>query len=214
MRTSAANPDDAIYRVSIYTGFPQDPIPEENTRPQYGEYYEWTGFTNLRLDENGCLQPGKLLPGALIRNICCGCTYVQTTVDKNEAGSFITSNNCPPTPYPRSIIDAPDIPNPYYQVHKSRENTNTRQSQTFLQPDFKYAEPSPGAFFPTEIAANKVAEDAALSGSDAEFFDPFGAVQAAPTLFLDDTLMSPDPALLSFDQKLKQRRGIKRRGGR
>lgn len=57
----------------MYTGIPKDSTPSEKIRPKYSEYYEWTGFTNLRLDDNGCLQPGKLLPGALIGNICCRC---------------------------------------------------------------------------------------------------------------------------------------------
>lgn len=218
MKTSTADPEDGIYRVSIYTGFPKTPIPSEKTRPLYGEYYEWTGFTNLRLDDNGCLQPGKLLPGALIEKhllwMYVHVTYVLPTVDKNEAGKFITSNSCPPTPYTTSTIDAPDIENPYYHVQKSREKSNTRQPQTFLQPDFDYAEPSPLAFAPTGIAVDKVAEDAAFSGSDAEFFGPVVAAgQVATTPVLDDTRYGWDASPISFVQKLKQRRGIKRRRG-
>lgn len=204
--------DGSIYRVFVYTGIPKDSIPSEMTRPKHSEYYEWTGFTNLRLDDNGCLQPGKLHPGALIGNICCGCTYFRTTVDKNEAGAFITSNNCPPAPYPISTRDAPDIPNPYYLVQKSRENINTGQPQSFLQPDFNYAEPSPGAFAPTGVTDNKVAADAAFSGRDAEFFDPVVADRVASTPVVDDTFYNWGAATMNFEQKLKQRRGIKLRG--
>lgn len=195
----------------MYTGIPKDSIPSEKTRPKYGEYYEWTGFTNLRLDDNGCLQPGKLLPWALIGNICCGCTYFRTIVDKNEAGAFVTSNNCPPASYPISR-DAPDIPNPYYLVQKFRENTNTGQPQSFLQPDFNYAEPSPGAFAPTGITDSKVAADAAFSGGDAEFLVPVVADQVAYAPVVDDTFSGWSEATMNFEQKLKQRRGIKRRG--
>lgn len=137
----------------------------------------------------------------------------EQTVDKNEAGKFITSNNCPPTPYPILTINAPDIPNPYYHVQKSREKTKTGQPQTFLQPDLNYAEPSLGAFAPTGITVDKIAEDAAFSGSDAEFVGPVVADQVASTPVLDDTLYGWDAFPISFVQKLKQRRGIKRRRG-
>lgn len=134
-------------------------------------------------------------------------------MDKNEAGAFLTSNNCPPAPYPISTRDAPDIPNPYYLVQKSRENTNTGQPQSFLQPDFNYAEPSPGAFDPTGITDSKVAADAALSGGDAEFLVPVVANQVAYAPAVDDIFSGWSDATINFEQKLKQRRGIKRRGG-
>lgn len=61
MRTGTIQAEGAVFRVAIYTGIPKESKPTENTRPEHSEYYEWTGFTNLRLDEQGCLRPGKLL---------------------------------------------------------------------------------------------------------------------------------------------------------
>lgn len=199
----------------MYTGIPKDSTPAEKTRPKYSEYYEWTGFTNLRLDKNGCLQPGKLHSWSFDRKYTLWMydTYFRTTVGKNEAGKFITNNNCPPAPYPVSTIDAPDVPNPYYLVEKSRGNTNAGQSQSFLQPGFIYAdEPSPGAFAPIGITDNRVASDAAYFGSDAEFFDPLVADHLASTPVVDDTFHGWDAAPINLVQKLKRRRGIKSRG--
>lgn len=87
MRTAFVESVDAIYRVAMYTGIPKDSIPSEKIRPQYSEYYEWTGFSNLRLDEKGCLQPGKSIPGALIGNICCGCTLYLFSDDSGQGRS-------------------------------------------------------------------------------------------------------------------------------
>lgn len=140
-------------------------------------------------------------------------TYFRTIVDKKEDGKFITSNNCPPSPYPISTMDAPDIPNPYYLAEKSRGNTNAGQPQSFLQPDFNYVEPSPGAFAPTGITDNTVASNAGYFGSDAEFFEPLVADQVAATPVVDDTFYGWDAAPINLVQKLKRRRGIKRRGG-
>lgn len=139
-------------------------------------------------------------------------TYFRTTVDKKEDGKFITSNYCPPAPYPISTSDAPDIPNPYYLAEKSRGNTNAGQPQSFLQTDFNYAEPSSGAFAPTGISDNTVASNAGYVGTDAEFFDPLVADQVAATPDVYDTFYGWGAAPINFVQKLKRRRGIKRRG--
>lgn len=195
----------------MYTDFPKDSIPKEKTRPKSGEYYEWTGFSHLRLDKDGCLQPGKLLPGALIGNICCGGTYFRTTVDKNEAGAFITSNECPPTPYPISAAEAPDITNPYYLVEKSRQKPNPGGTQSFLQPDFNNAELSSDTFAFTEIIDNNIVADAPFSGSDAGFLGPVVANQVAEAPFVDDTFFGWGAPTINVERKLKQRRGIKRR---
>lgn len=133
-------------------------------------------------------------------------------MDKDEAGAFISRNNCPPAPYLISTNNAPDIPNPYYLVQKSRGNANSRQPQSFLKPDFNYAELSSGPFASTGITDNKVVADAAFSRGDAEFFDSVVADQVAAAPVVADTSTTWGAAMMNFEKKPRQRRGLKLRG--
>lgn len=132
-------------------------------------------------------------------------------MDKNEAGAFITSNNCPPAPYPISALEAPDILNPYYLVEKSRQKPYPGGTQSFLQPDFNNAELSSDPFASTQIIDNNVVADAAFSGSDAGFLGPVVADQVANAPFLHDIFSDWGAPTIYFERKLKQRSGIKRR---
>lgn len=204
MRTGTVLASEGIFRVAIYTGIPRESNPSQNIRPKNFEYYEWTGFTNLRLDEKGCLQPGKLLSWRFHRKVYMTEYFPKQTVDPSEAGAFTTSNNCPPALYPTST---PDIPNPYYLVQKSRENTQSGQTQSFLQPNLNNPELS-GPFVSsadTGIINDKiVADGAGFLGVDTGVFRPVVANQVAAAPVTDFT--SSDWGASSFRRKFKQRR--------
>lgn len=129
--------------------------------------------------------------------------FPKQAVDTSEAGAFTTSNNCPPAPYPTST---PDIPNPYYLVQKSRENTHLGQTQSFLQPNLNNPELS-GPFVSADtgiINDEIVADGAGFLGVDTGVFRPVVADQVAAAPAADFTFS--DWGASSFRRKLKQRR--------
>lgn len=120
----------------------------------------------------------------------------------------MTSNKCPPTAYPTSSTDAPDIPNPYYLVQKSRENKYSGQTQSFLQPDLNNAElsvPFAPSADPGIINENIVADAAFSVGGDSGFRTVAAADQVADAPIVDYTFS--DWGATNFRRKLKQRRG-------
>lgn len=131
--------------------------------------------------------------------------FPKQTVDNSEAGGFITNNNCPPAPYPTSTLDAPDIPNPYYLLQKSRENSPSGKTQSSL-PDLNNAPFVSSA--DTGIINDKiVADGAAFLGGDTGAFRPVVAdqVAAAPVGDAEDNTFS-DWGASNQRRKLKLRR--------
>lgn len=129
-------------------------------------------------------------------------------MDKNEAGSFTTQNNCPPAEYPTSTLDGPDIPNPYYLVKKSRASPASGQQQSFLQPNLDNPELSVPfvSNADTGIINDKIiADGAGFVGelSDSGLLHPVVSdqVAAAPV----DDYNFYDWGVSSFRRKLKQR---------
>ena len=129
-------------------------------------------------------------------------------MDNSEAGTFITSNNCPPSPYPALSDAAPDIPNPYYLVQKSRESNLSGQTQSFLQPDLNNAElsvPFVSSADTGTINDKIVGDGAAFLGGATGGFRPVVADQVATTTPVEDDAFS-EWGPLNFRRKLKQRR--------
>lgn len=189
--------------------FPRNPIPLRILAPDMSNTMSGRDLQISVLMKMAVFDQVSCFPGASIENYMAE-YFPKQTVDNSEAGVILTSNNCPPTPYPTSKLDAPDIPNPYYLLQKSRENKPSGQTQSFL-PDLNDAPFVSSA--DTGINNDKiVADGTAFLGGDTGGFRPVVADQVAAAPVGDYTFS--DWGASNLRRQLKQRRrGVERVGG-
>lgn len=189
--------------------FPRNPTPLRILAPDMSNTMSGRDLRISVLMKMAVFDRESCFPGASIERYMA--EYIpKQTVDNSEAGLFLTSNNCPPTPYPTSILDAPDISKPYYLIQKSRENKPSGQTQSFL-PDVNNA-PSVSSADTGVINDKIVADGTAFLGGDTGGFRPVVADQVAAAPVEDYTFSNWGASNLR--RQLKQRRrSVERVGG-